>query len=65
MQEPAALSAECLERLVTWCTVYAPAALEDKAFLPGVCFIIEEEVRAAVATERARWCSRLNVPSGQ
>jgi hypothetical protein len=65
MQRPAALSAECVERLVTWFTVYAPGAIENKEFLPGVCFIVEEEVRAAIEAERTRWCSRLNFPSDQ
>jgi hypothetical protein len=65
MMRKVPLTAECLERLRVWVQVHCPCALDEPEFMPGLVFILSEEVNEAIERERRRLLEEVRKPSLQ
>jgi hypothetical protein len=59
------ISDTCLERLETWLLAHVRSALDDKDFVGGLLFILNEEVRDAVERGRRKAVARMTQPQPQ
>jgi hypothetical protein len=46
------ISHECMDRILEWVRCHCPCGVEEKEFVRGLFFIVEEEVRSALSRER-------------
>jgi hypothetical protein len=59
------ISRECLERLETWLLAHVRSALDDKEFVGGLLFIVNEEVKDALRRGRTEAMARMQHPQPQ
>jgi hypothetical protein len=59
------ISDTCLERLEAWLLAHVRSALDDKEFVGGLLFIVNEEVRDAVERGRTEAVARMTQPQPQ
>jgi hypothetical protein len=59
------ISEVCLERLETWLLAHVRSALDDKEFVGGLLFIVNEEVKEALERGRREAVARMTQPQPQ
>jgi hypothetical protein len=59
------ISEVCLERLEAWLLAHVRSALDDKEFVSGLMFIINEEIKDAHERGRREAVARLIQPQPQ
>jgi hypothetical protein len=59
------ISETCLERLEAWLLAHARSALDDKEFVGGLLFIVNEEVKEALERGRTEAVARMTQPQPQ